>query len=240
MDFKIDKILFFDIESVSQYKELSDLPKNERKLWDKYKTNFEKRVTDTSKLPNNDGRGENSEEYWSEVYRQTAAFFPEFGKVCCISMGFVTKTGNERFESFYGEDEDEILKEFRKVLNKIEPMGFQLCGHSIKNFDIPFLAKRYFIKDLKLPRLFPSYDTKPWEMKLIDTKDIWSMGNQWSLSSLDLVCGSLGVDSPKNGDTKGDTVTTDFWGGKHEEIKDYCEKDVKALIDIINKLNDLK
>lgn len=235
MKFNIDKILFFDIETVSQYKELSELSDSESNIWNKYSSSFEKKVTDKHKLPD-----ENTFEYWGEVYRQTAAFYPEFGKVACISMGFVTKKGDVKYESFYGEDELDILTNFRKVLDKIEPMGFDLCGHSIKNFDLPFLSKRFFIHGMKLPKLFPTYDTKPWDMKVIDTKEVWSMGNNWALSSLDLVCNSLEIDSPKNGDTKGDTVNTDFWAGNHDEIKDYCQKDVKALIDIIQKLNNLK
>ena len=51
---------------------------------------------------------------------------------------------------------------------------------------------------------------------------------------------SLNIDSPKNGDVKGNNVGTNFWVDNHEEIKDYCEKDVKALIDIITKFNSLK
>ncbi len=54
------------------------------------------------------------------------------------------------------------------------------------------------------------------------------------------MCTVLDIDSPKNGDVKGDNVTTNYWAGNHEEIKEYCEKDVKALVDIITKLNNLK
>jgi hypothetical protein len=50
----------------------------------------------------------------------------------------------------------------------------------------------------------------------------------------------LKIDSPKNGNVKGDNVNINFWNNNHEEIKEYCEKDVKALIDIIVKFNKLK
>lgn len=239
MGFKIDKLLFFDIETVSQYEELKELPEEKQKIWYSYKTNMEKRVTDPSRLPTVKNV-DDSYEYWQEVYRQTAAFFPEFGKIACISMAFVNKDGKVKFESFYGEDEVDILKQTRNVFNKVDGLGFELCGHNIKGFDIPFMGKRYFINGLKPPKMFPSHDTKPWELKLVDTKDVWQFGNNWSLGSLDLVCSVLDVESPKNGDVKGDSVTTNFWEGKHEEIKEYCEKDVNALVDIIKKLNDLE
>jgi hypothetical protein len=237
MQFKIDKLLFFDIESVSQYNDLYDMPKKNLEMWMKYYSSFIKKVTDHSRLEYIEV---DSDDYKREVYRQTAAFFPEFGKVACVSMAFVTKSGQIKFESFYGEDEIHILTETRKVFDKVESLGFDLCGQSIKMFDIPFLGKRYFINGMKPPTIFPTHETKPWDLRVVDTKEVWQFGNNWSLSSLDLQCLVLDVDSPKNGDVKGDNVTTNYWSGNHEEIKEYCEKDVKALVDIITKLNNLK
>jgi predicted PolB exonuclease-like 3'-5' exonuclease len=236
MGFKLDKLLFFDIETVSQYKDLYDMSEDKLKMWETYYDSFRKRVTDESRI---DGDAMTESEIHQEVYRQTAAFFPEFGKVACVSMAFVTKNGKIKFESFYGDDELSILTQTRDVFNKIEGMGFDLCGQNIKMFDIPFLGKRYYINGMYPPLLFPKHDTKPWELRVLDTKDVWQFGNNWSLSSLDLICSVLEVDSPKNGDVKGDSVTTNYWGGKHEEIKEYCERDVKALVDIITKLNNL-
>jgi hypothetical protein len=237
MQFKLDKLLFFDIESVSQYEDLYDMPEDKLKMWESYYDSFRKRVTDESKI---DDETMTLGEIHQEVYRQTAAFFPEFGKVACVSMAFVTKDGEVRFESFYGEAEVHILREVRRVFDKVEGLGFDLCGQSIKNFDIPFLGKRYFINGMKPPKLFPTYNTKPWELRVVDTKDVWQFGNNWSLGSLDLICSVLNIDSPKNGDVKGDSVTKNYWAGNHGEIKEYCERDVKALVDIISKLNNLK
>jgi hypothetical protein len=235
MHFKLDKLLFFDIETVSQYKDLYEMPEDKLKMWESYYDSFRKRVTDEDRVEN----FYNEKDINREVYRQTAAFFPEFGKVSCVSMAFLTKSGDIKFESFYGEDELHILKETRRVFDKIETMGFELCGQSIKTFDIPFLGKRFFINGLNPPKLFPTHNTKPWELRVLDTKEVWQFGNNWSLGSLDLMCSVLEIDSPKNGDVKGDSVTTNYWDGNHEEIKEYCERDVKALVDIITKLNNL-
>ena len=237
MQFKVEKLLFFDIETVSQYKDLYDMSKDKLKMWESYYDSFRKKVTDESRI---DSEVMSEKEIKQEVYRQTAAFFPEFGKVACVSMAFVTKNGDVRFESFYGDDELTILNETRRIFDKIEPLGFELCGQSIKVFDIPFLGKRYFINEMLPPKLFPTYNTKPWDLRVLDTKEVWQFGNNWSLSSLDLMCSSLEIDSPKNGDVKGDNVNTNYWAGNHEEIKEYCERDVKALVDIITKLNKLK
>jgi hypothetical protein len=237
MQFKLDKLLFFDIESVSQYEDLYDMTEDKLKMWESYYDSFRKKVTDETRI---DSESMSLKEIHQEVYRQTAAFFPEYGKVACVSMAFVTKEGEVRFESFYGEDELHILTEVRKIFDKIEPLGFDLCGQSIKIFDIPFLGKRFFINGMKPPKLFPTHETKPWDLRVVDTKEVWQFGNNWSLGSLDLICSSLDIESPKNGDVKGDSVTTNYWEGNHEEIKEYCERDVKALVDIITKLNNLK
>ena len=235
MKFNIDRLLFFDIESVSQYKDLYEMTERQLNMWLSYYDNFRNRVTDESKI---DSEVMGEKEVKQEVYRQTAAFFPEFGKVACVSMAFVNK-GKVKYESFYGNDEVDILKNVREVFDKVDGLGFDLCGQNIKFFDIPFLGKRYFINGLKIPTLFPTHDTKPWDLRVLDTKDVWQMGGR-SIGSLDLICSALDIDSPKNGDVKGDNVTTNYWSGNHEEIKGYCEKDVKALVDIITKLNNLK
>jgi hypothetical protein len=36
MQFKVDKLLFFDIETVSQYKDLYDLPERDFQRWMRY------------------------------------------------------------------------------------------------------------------------------------------------------------------------------------------------------------
>jgi len=120
-------------------------------------------------------------------------------------------------------------------------IGFLLCGHNLKNFDIPMLAKRMIINNLMPPSILPSYDTKPWEIKAIDTKEIWQYGSYSSIGSLDLLCSSLDIPTSKDGEITGDKVHHAYWEErKLNEIAEYCEKDVLVLIDIINKLKILE
>lgn len=241
MVFNLSKILFFDVETVCQYERLSDLPEIQHKLWSLHFERFEERAPAPKLLPEKYNKdGEITEEYKNALYRQTAALFPEFSKVCCVTLGYIMKDGKYKMESFYGEDELTILKETRRIFNAVEPKGYTLCGHNIKNFDIPYLGKRYLINNQMIPNLFPKHDTKPWELKLIDTKDVWNFGGKTGLSSLDLVTTCLNIQTPKDGDVKGDNVGVNYYLGKHEEIKDYCEKDVKALMDIMVKLTNLE
>lgn len=235
MQFKLDKILFFDVETVSQYEKYTDMPKELLKVWGGMFDRLRKRVTDESRLEGLEG-----EDLKQEVYRQTSGLFPEFGKICCVSVGFVTKNGETKLESFYGTNEKDILRKTIDLFNKVDGMGFELCGQNIKQFDIPFIGKRCVINGMEPPKSFPTYDSKPWDLNVIDTKEVWSFGCSWGLNSLDLMTACLEVDSPKNGNVKGDTVTTNYYDGNHDEIKEYCERDVVALIDVILKMNNLQ
>jgi hypothetical protein len=50
MQFKVDKLLFFDIESVSQYEDLYDMDEINLKMWESYYDSFRKKVTDESRI----------------------------------------------------------------------------------------------------------------------------------------------------------------------------------------------
>jgi predicted PolB exonuclease-like 3'-5' exonuclease len=127
------------------------------------------------------------------------------------------------------------------LLERCGKLGFYLCGHNLKNFDIPMLAKRMVINGLLPPSILPSYDTKPWEIKAIDTKEIWQFGSYTSIGSLDLMCTCMNIPSPKEGEITGEKVHDSYWiDGKLKEIAEYCERDVKVLVDVIKKLKELK
>jgi hypothetical protein len=103
------------------------------------------------------------------------------------------------------------------------------------------LAKRMVINGILPPSILPSYDTKPWEIKAIDTKEIWQFGAYTSIGSLDLLCTCMDVPSSKEGDVTGANVHDSYWNqNKLKEISEYCERDVVVLIEVIKKLKNLQ
>jgi hypothetical protein len=103
------------------------------------------------------------------------------------------------------------------------------------------MAKRMIINGIMPSKLLPSYDTKPWEVKAIDTKEIWQYGAYSSIGSLDLMCACMDIPTPKDGEVTGDKVHSAYWEEqKLKEISEYCEKDVVVLVDAIKKLKALK
>ena len=96
------------------------------------------------------------------------------------------------------------------------------------------------INGLVPPPILPSYDTKPWEIKALDTKELWQFGSFSTIGSLELMCVCMGVESSKNMEVVGNKVHEAYWKEqKIEQIKDYCEKDVEVLIKVVEKFYTL-
>ena len=228
----ITKILFLDIETVGITKDYQTCVKEYPRVAEqfvKYIDWFQKRFP------------EDSQSSLDEIFARRTALVPEFAKIVCVSVAFVMDNGEIKKQSFSGDDEKSLLKECQTLLNRCGKLDFYLCGHNLKNFDIPMLAKRMIINGLMPPTLLPSYDTKPWEIKAIDTKEIWQYGAYTAIGSLDLMCSCMDVPSPKEGDVTGDKVHDAYWNKNMlPEITAYCERDVLVLIDVIKKLKELE
>ncbi len=183
---------------------------------------------------------EDSGKSLDEIFVNRAALVPEFSKIVCVSVGFVDPKGEIKKQTFFNSDEAQLLKDVNSLLNRVDKLGFVLCGHNLKNFDIPVLAKRMLINGILPSSILPSYDTKPWEIKAIDTKEIWQYGQFGAISSLEFMCVSMGIESSKNMEVIGNKVHNSFWlDNKYQEIQDYCEKDVEVLIKVVMKLTNL-
>ena len=224
-----------DIETVGgcpNYDVCSNLNPVVADQFDKYFDWFLKRFPEDNEIETNQK---------NVVFSTRTGLVPEFAKIICVSFAFVMDDGTTRKQTFANDDEVQLLKDVQSLLNKCAKLDFWLCGHNLKNFDIPMLAKRMIINGLLPPALLPSYDTKPWEIKAIDTKEIWQYGAYSSIGSLDLLCSTMDIPTPKDGEVKGDKVHEEYWEKQNlKGISEYCEKDVEVLIKIIKKLKELK
>jgi predicted PolB exonuclease-like 3'-5' exonuclease len=228
----ITKILFLDIETVGGCPDLESCERFSPEIaeqFEKYFDWFQKR------FPEDNGLSKD------EVFKKRSSLVPEFAKIICVSMAFVMENGEVKKQTFSGDDEKVLLTQVRSLLDRCHKLDFYLCGHNLKNFDIPMMAKRMIINGILPSKLLPSYDTKPWEVKAIDTKEIWQYGSYTSIGSLDLVCSTMGIPTPKDGEVTGDKVHNSYWvEQKLPEIAEYCEKDVDVLVEFIKKLKELK
>ena len=209
--YKIDNILFLDIETVPQERSFDDVPESLKGLWDKKSKYFR-----------------SDEESAGDVY-QRAGIYAEFGKIVCISVGFIVVSGNERTlreKSYAGHDEKALLNDFAAMLNK-NSRKF-LCGHNIKEFDIPYIARRMLINGITLPSSLNIAGKKPWEVNFIDTLELWKFGDFKHYTSLNLLTNIFNIPSPKD-DIDGSEVAGVYYEENDvERIARYCEKDVLA------------
>lgn len=231
----LQQILFLDVETVSQSRHFEELDARGRSLWQQ-KIGFMARRDDHTW----------AEEDFAQSYTDKAAIYAEFGKAIVISAGIISHVEGSgptlRIKSFYGHDEKEILLQFASILDKNfnDPNQHILCGHNIREFDIPYLCRRMTIQGIPLPPLFNITGKKPWEVKYIaDTMELWKFGDHKNFTSLDLLAYTLGIPSPKES-MDGSKVGHAYW---HEDqldlIKQYCERDVVTVAQVYLRLNNL-
>lgn len=217
-----NKILFFDIETVPLTYDFKDLEERAQGLWDR-KTRFLQQRDNLSP---------------DELYEK-AGIYAEFGKVVCISMGFVLQKEGEtqiRVKSIANENEKILLQEYIDLLNSYyNSPDFLFCAHNGKEFDIPFLCRRILINGLKLPFILNVSGKKPWEIKHLDTMELWKFGDFKNYTSLDLLTYIFNIPTPKD-DMDGSQVAKVFYEEKNlDRIIHYCEKDVIATIQLFRK-----
>ena len=227
----LDKILFIDIETVGIESDYPTLEKKNPKLaelFSNYESWFKKRFP------------EDADVTLDQLFQTRTALVPEFARIVTVCLGIVDQSGKFKTTVFSDENERALLIELRKTLFRCGELGYFLCGHNVKNFDIPMMAKRMIINNILPPKIFPTYDTKPWEVKAIDTRDVWQYGQYASISTLDLMCGVMGVESSKSDEMDGSRVHEVFYKEKNiDKINTYCEKDVKVLYEVVKKLQNL-
>ena len=221
---KMNDILFLDIETVPQEESWNQLSKETQELYTK-KTAYQR----------------NEESTASEFYDR-AGIWAEFGKIVCISVGYfvdVEKKKQLRLTSFYGDDEHQLLSDFKVLLEKhFAKKSNVLCAHNGKEFDFPFIARRMIVHQIELPSKLNLFGKKPWEVPHLDTLELWKFGDYKHYTSLKLLTSILGIPSPKD-DIDGSEVAKVYYQEKNiERIVTYCEKDTIAVAQILLRFNN--
>lgn len=218
---QLDNILFLDIETVPEVEYFGDMDSDMQSYFEQ-KTKYQRK-----------------DDFTAEEFYDRAGIWAEFGKIITISVGyFATKDDirNFRVTSFFGE-EKQILHDFSNLLqNHFNQPQHLLCGHNLKEFDVPFIARRMIINGMRLPVKLDLFGKKPWEIPHIDTLELWKFGDYKHFTSLKLLTKILGIPSPKD-DIDGSEVAGVYYKEKNiDRIINYCEKDVIAVAQIFLKL----
>ncbi len=192
-------ILFFNVKSVLIYSTLFDLEKNNRLLYNHWeylsKTKYNVTVENTENL--------------QKVYEQNAPYYPEFSKIVAITYATVyyENTLKRKLERIANHDEFIVLSTFMDELYRLSSEGVTstpehfpiLCGHNIKNYDIPLLIKKFifyrnrFETNKQIPYILKrTLDMKPWDTGVIDTVNVWKF-NGYDNATLMLISDFMGL-----------------------------------------------
>jgi uncharacterized protein YprB with RNaseH-like and TPR domain len=224
LTYKLNNILFLDIETVPQEENWDNLS-NELQLLFEAKTKYQRK-----------------EEFTAKEFYEKAGIWAEFGKIICISVGYFVMVDNQkqlRITSFFGDDEHKILTDFKVLLDKhFAKKANILCAHNGKEFDFPFIARRMIVHQIELPKKLNLFGKKPWEVPHLDTLELWKFGDYKHYTSLKLLTSILGIPSPKD-DIDGSEVAKVYYQDKNiERVVTYCEKDTIAVAQILLRFNN--
>jgi hypothetical protein len=219
----IEKVLFLDIETVPLLPSFEDLDVELQKHW-QHKFQFLK-------------HDENIDA--AIGFSNQAGIYAEFGKIICISVGRIKFENDEKvlsLKSFYGDDEKELLTDFATMLRQHNSSFKFICGHNIKEFDIPFIARRMIINQIQLPAIIDLAGKKNYEVEhLIDTLNLWKFGDFKHYTSLALLTNIMGIPTSKS-DMEGKDVARVYYQENNlKRIESYCKQDVVAVAQLFLK-----
>lgn len=226
MNLKTDlaNILFLDIETVPEHENWSEVSELTQELFAK-KTSYQRK-----------------DEITPEDFYERAGIWAEFGKIVCISVAYFTENQQQktlRVTSFSGDDEKQILEEFRALLQEhFNRPKHLLCAHNGKEFDFPFIARRMIIHQIELPSKLNLFGKKPWEIPHLDTMELWKFGDYKHFTSLQLLSSILGIPSPKDDIDGSDVARVYYEENDLKRIVEYCEKDTITLAQLLLRFNN--
>jgi DNA polymerase elongation subunit (family B) len=220
--------LVIDIETISMTSQFEDLDVRLQKQWERK----------AGLIKNEDNLSP------EELYFDRAAIYAEFGKIMCVAAGIFTNTEKGepglRIKAFYGKDEKEILLGFKELVDKkLNKNDLILCAHNGKEFDYPYLCRRYLINEIPLPGVLDISGKKPWEVNHIDTMELWKFGDRKNYTSLDLLAAIFNLPTSKD-NIDGSMVNHVYYNDNDsDKIATYCKKDVLVTANLYLKLNAL-
>jgi hypothetical protein len=166
-----------------------------------------------------------------------------YGRLLCI--GLIVEEDNEitlrgvigrsRDTKEFHLDEARTLRSFWKLVKEFNPRRDLLIGFNLLDFDPPFICTRSLVKQVK-----PSFNVCFARFRSRPVFDVmWEFCHWRHRIKLDDVAKVLGLESSKQNGIDGSAVYDLFLAGRHQEISDYCIRDVELVRKIYRRLNFL-
>jgi 3'-5' exonuclease len=170
------------------------------------------------------------------------ALHAEYGRVLCVGIivehdGEVVcrgVLGRERHSLRFHLDETRTLRGFWNQLRGFDVNHDLVVGHNVYEFDLPFLYKRSAILRVQpTVRLsFARYRSRP----IFDTMKEWELWAWRPGIKLEELAEVLQLGMSKTEGMDGTRIYDRFCEGRHQEIADYCMRDVELTREIYYRL----
>lgn len=211
----LDKLLFLDIETTSQYATFDEMPQEAKTLffrrWEKDIFKLADELFDDSFAPKTESPAvttvATTPQKWglnratTETYNRMAPIYAEFNKVICISMGTLSKSKSNpndwelRVVSITGENEKELLEKFLFVARRITDIkklsdfkgdeSTSIVAHNGLYFDLPVLAKRMIYNGINPPFMLTMGSIA--NLKPWDVKWVIDTKDLWKMGVFDAI-----------------------------------------------------
>lgn len=221
---ELSDILFLDIETASAEASFDLLPQRLQEEWLKKEKHIH--------LDKNKEAEEEREP--GSLFFNKAGIYAEFGKVITVGVGYFHFVPEEsklefRTKSYAEETEYDTLSSFAELLKRKK---WILCAHNGKEFDFPYLSRRILINRIPLPEPLQIAGKKPWEVRHLDTLELWKFGDYKHYTRLELLAAIFDIPTSKEG-IDGSQVNEAYYHEKDlEKIREYCLRDVLVTAQI--------
>jgi predicted PolB exonuclease-like 3'-5' exonuclease len=165
-------------------------------------------------------------------YTYFASIHGDFGKIICISLGYLTDDYSIKLKSLSGDKEFDILREFNDLIANQNGVFIHYNG---LNFDIPFILQRMTYHGLRPANgrftNLRRYSADP-------HFDVMMQYYNWDMQKvlpLGILAELHGLPSPKE-DLSGDKVYEAYQKGEWDRIIRYCEYDTATVLNLWRKL----
>lgn len=165
-----------------------------------------------------------------------AGMHPEFGFICGVAVLPVDDNGEYEEENIKVkiatslEEEDALLGWLLETVHKLKPES--LVGHNIKNFDVPYLTKRYLARGYCIPDFLKNAMAG----NITDVMQILACGGG-TMMSLRASAYMLGIEDPASEDGP-QNVYNLFTDGRLSDIADLAKINVQVTADVHKALLD--
>jgi predicted PolB exonuclease-like 3'-5' exonuclease len=165
-------------------------------------------------------------------YTYFASIHADFGKIICISLGYISDDDEIRLKSLAGDDEVQLLTDFNRVIEKHSGIYIHYNG---LNFDIPYIIQRMSYYGMapasRTFNILRRYSVDP-------HFDVMMQYYNWDLSRalpLGILAELHGLPSPKE-ELAGNKVYDAYKKGEWQKIIRYCEYDTATTLNLWHKL----